>query len=175
MKKYTLQKDVPNEFKTIMQWEKKGRQVSQDRLEFPQGILISSRNKSNNSEPTFLYHSNQTTPIQRFDINALPYFSYWKDVPNYFKTKSQWLKEGRQVDLICDTSPQAMKIWTKLEFRVKSKIEIKNDEKKKDEIKEVGVMNEIKEVEVIYEFQGKQHLLTMDKICLLYTSPSPRD
>jgi len=172
MKKYRFQKDVPNKFKTILQWKKKGRDVLPDRLEFPQGILISSRNKSNNSQSTFLYHSNQTTPIQLIDINALPYFSYWKDVPNYFKTKSQWLKEGRQVSLICNTSPQAIKIWTKLEFRGKSKIESKNDEKKKDEIKEVGVINEFQEVEVIYEFQGKHHLLTMDKIvtdsCFLY-------
>jgi len=163
MKEYRFLKDVPKKFKTIVQWKKKGRQVSQDRIEFPQGILNSSRNKSNNCQPTFLYHSNQTIPIQLIDINALPNFRYWKDVPNYLKTKSQWLKEGRQVSLICNTSPQAMKIWNKLVFREKSKIEIKNDEKKKDDIKEE---------EVIYEFQGKQHLLTMNKIvtdsCFLY-------
>ena len=40
MKKYTLQKDVPNEFKTIVQWKKKGKDVLPDRLELPQGILI---------------------------------------------------------------------------------------------------------------------------------------
>ena len=89
MKEYRSLKDVPNnKFKTIMQWKKKGRQVPQDSLKFPQGILISSRNKSNKSQPTFLYHSNQTTPIQLIDINALPYFRYWKDVPNYLKTKN---------------------------------------------------------------------------------------
>ena len=129
MKEYRFLKDVPKKFKTIVQWKKKGRQVSQDRIEFPQGILNSSRNKSNNCQPTFLYHSNQTIPIQLIDINALPNFRYWKDVPNYLKTKSQWLKEGRQVSLICNTSPQARKIWNKLVFREKSKIEIKNEKR----------------------------------------------
>jgi len=163
MKKYTLQKDVPSEFKTIVQWKKKGKDVLPDRLEFPQGILISSRNKSNNSQPKFLYHSNQTIPTQLIDINALPKFRYWKDVPNYLKTKGQWLKEGRQVAIICNTSPQGMKIWNELEFRKKNKIETQNNEKKN---------YRIKEVEVLYEFQGKQHSLTMNEIvtdfCFLY-------
>lgn len=40
MKEYRFLKDVPNEFKTIVQWKKKGKDVLPDRLEFPQGILF---------------------------------------------------------------------------------------------------------------------------------------
>ena len=35
-----MRKDVPNEFKTIVLWKKKGKNVLPDRLEFPQDILI---------------------------------------------------------------------------------------------------------------------------------------
>jgi len=43
MKKYTLQKNIPNEFNLIVQWKKKGKDVLPDRIEFPQGILILMR------------------------------------------------------------------------------------------------------------------------------------